>query len=60
MSRSAGSQLRAVAGDSGQAQAIKVVARAHQALIWERTRHVLRLRSALRDSSPRPWMPSMT
>lgn len=31
-------QLRPVAGDSDQAQAVKVVARAHQTLIWERTR----------------------
>jgi len=45
-------QLRVVAGDSGQAQAVKVVARAHQALIWERTRNVLRLRSALREFFP--------
>jgi hypothetical protein len=41
-----------VAGDSAQAQAVKVVARAHQALVWERTRHVLRLRSALREFFP--------
>jgi transposase len=30
-------QLRPIAGDSEQAQAVKVVARAHQTLIWERT-----------------------
>ena len=52
MVRTDSHQLRAVAGDSGQAQAVKVVARAHQALIWERTRHVLRLRSALREFFP--------
>ena len=45
-------QLRPVAGDTDQAEAIKVVARAHQALIWERTRHVLRLRSTLREFFP--------
>ena len=45
-------QLRAVAGDSGQAEAIKVIARAHQTLIWERTRHLLRLRAALREFFP--------
>ena len=45
-------QLRAVAGDSGQAQAVKVVARAHQTLIWERHRHMLRLRTALREYFP--------
>jgi transposase len=43
---------RKVAGDSPQAEATKLVARAHQSLIWERTRHVLRLRSALREFFP--------
>ncbi|HUZ25053.1 MAG TPA: IS110 family transposase [Streptosporangiaceae bacterium] len=45
-------QLRAVAADTPEAQAVKVVARAHQTLIWERTRHTLRLRSALREFFP--------
>jgi transposase len=45
-------QLRAVAADTPGAQAVKVVARAHQTLIWERTRHTLRLRSALREFFP--------
>jgi transposase len=45
-------QLRAVAGDSEHAQAIKVVARAHQTLIWDRHRHMLRLRTALREFFP--------
>jgi transposase len=45
-------QLREVAGDSEQAQAVKVVARAHQTLIWERHRHMLRLRTALREFFP--------
>lgn len=45
-------QLRAVAGDSEQAQALKVLARAHQTLIWERNRHMLRLRAALREFFP--------
>src|SRR5215470_7211974 len=45
-------QLRALAGDSTQAEAIKVIARAHQTLIWERTRHLLRLRVALREFFP--------
>ena len=52
MVRTDAHQLRAVAGDSALAQAVKVVTRAHQALIWERTRHVLRLRSALREFFP--------
>lgn len=45
-------QLRSVAADSDEAEAVKVVARAHQSLIWERTRHMLRLRAALRDYFP--------
>ena len=45
-------QLRALAGDTPGAQAVKVAARAHQTLIWERTRHTLRLRSALREFFP--------
>jgi transposase len=44
--------LRPVAGDSGQAEAVKVVTRAHKTLIWERTRHLLRLRHALREFFP--------
>jgi transposase len=45
-------QLRAVAADTAGAQAVKVAARAHQTLIWERTRHTLRLRPALREFFP--------
>lgn len=45
-------QLRPVAGDTSSAQAIKVVARAHQTMVWERTRAMLRLRSALREYFP--------
>lgn len=43
---------RALAGDSEEAAAIQLVARTHQSLIWERSRHVLRLRSALREFFP--------
>jgi transposase len=43
---------RPVAVDSAASEAMKLVARAHQTLIWERTRHVLRLRSALREFFP--------
>jgi transposase len=52
MVRTDSHQLRAVAGDSEQAQAVKVVARAHQTQIWERHRHMLRLRAALREFFP--------
>jgi hypothetical protein len=43
---------RPVAGDTDQAEAIKLTARTHQSLIWDRTRHVLRLRSTLREYFP--------
>jgi len=43
---------RAVAGDSDLADAVKLLARAHQTAVWERTRHVLRLRSTLREYFP--------
>jgi transposase len=43
---------RQVAGDSPLAEAVKVLARAHQALIWARQRHVNALRSALREFYP--------
>src|SRR5690606_27091050 len=45
-------QLRPVAGDSAEAEAVKVVSRAHKSLIWERTRHTQRLRHALREYFP--------
>lgn len=45
-------QLRTIAGDSEQAQAVKVVARAHQTLVWDRHRHLMRLRSALLEFFP--------
>ena len=43
---------RQVAGDSAQAEAVRVLARGHQNLIWVRTRHTNMLRSALRDYYP--------
>jgi transposase len=52
MVRTDSHQLRAVAGDTVQAAAVKVAARAHKTLIWERTRHVQRLRHSLRDYFP--------
>jgi hypothetical protein len=45
-------QLRETVGDSEVAEAVKVVTRAHQTMLWERTRHMLRLRVALRDYFP--------
>ena len=43
---------RPIAGDSDLAEAIKLVARAHQRLIWDRHRQLLRLREALREFFP--------
>ena len=52
MVRTDSHQLRAVAGDSPGAGAVKVVARTHKTLIWERTRQVQRLRHQLREYFP--------
>jgi transposase len=43
---------RPVAGDTPAVEAVKVLARAHQSLIWARQRHVNALRSALREFHP--------
>ena len=43
---------RPIAADSAHGESVKLVARAHQSMVWERTRHVLRLRSALREFFP--------
>jgi len=43
---------RPVAGDSPEAAGIKVVARAHQNLIWARVRHTNQVRNALREYYP--------
>src|SRR5258705_770433 len=43
---------RPIAGDSPEPASIKVLARAHQSLIWARTRHTNAMRSALREYYP--------
>jgi transposase len=43
---------RPVAGDSDDVDGVKVLARAHQNLIWDRTRHTNRLRNDLREYFP--------
>jgi transposase len=43
---------RPVAGDSELGEAIKVLARAHQSMIWARQRHTNQLRSTLREFYP--------
>src|SRR5439155_17248274 len=45
-------QHRPMAGDRPEVLGVKVLARAHQRLIWDRTRQTNRLRSALREFFP--------
>jgi hypothetical protein len=52
MVRTDSHQLRAAAGDSPEAEGVKVLARTHKTLIWERTRAVQRLRHQLREYFP--------
>jgi transposase len=52
MVRTDSHQLRPAAGDSAEAEGIKVVARMHKTMIWERTRGVQRLRHQLREYFP--------
>jgi transposase len=43
---------RPIAGDTAEAEGIKVLARAHQSLIWARNRHTNQLRHGLREYYP--------
>jgi transposase len=52
MVRTDSHQLRRAAGDSPLAEAVKVLARTHKTLIWERARQVQRLRHQLREYFP--------
>ena len=52
MVRTDSHQLRPIASDSTEAEAVKVVTRMHKTLIWERTRAGQRLRHALREYFP--------
>lgn len=52
MVRTDSRQLRLAAGDSPEAAGIKVLARTHKTMIWERTRAVQRLRHQLREYFP--------
>jgi transposase len=45
-------QLRPAAGDSQAAEAVKVLARTHKTLIWQRSAVVLRLRAQLLEYFP--------
>ncbi len=52
LARTDGHNHRPVAGDSDLGEAIKVLARAHQRLIWTRQRQLNQLRSTLREFYP--------
>jgi transposase len=52
MVRTDAHQLRPAAGDSPQAEAVKVLARTHKTLIWERAAVVQRLRAQLLEYFP--------
>jgi len=52
LARVDGHNHRPVAGDSDLAEAVKVLARAHQSLIWNRQRQTNQLRSTLREFYP--------
>jgi hypothetical protein len=52
MVRTDSCQLRPAAGDSPGAHGVKVLARTHKTMIWERTREVQRLRHQLREYFP--------
>ena len=49
-------QHRPVAADSTLAEAVKVLARAHQSLVWTRQRQLAQLRSTLREFYPQALM----
>jgi Transposase/Transposase IS116/IS110/IS902 family len=52
MVRTDAHQLRQAAGDSPEVAGIKVLARTHKTMIWERARQVQRLRHQLREYFP--------
>jgi len=52
LARLDGHNHRPIAGDSDLADAVKVLARAHQSLIWTRQRQTNQLRSTLREFYP--------
>jgi len=52
LARVDGHNHRRVAGDTDLAEAVKVLARAHQTMIWTRTRHTNQIRSTLREFYP--------
>ncbi len=60
MVRTDSHQLRPAAGDSPEAEAVKVLARTHKTLIWERTRRCSGCGTSCGSTSPPRWRPSRT
>ena len=52
LARTDGHNHRPVAGDSNLAEGVKVLARAHQGMVWSRQRQLNQLRSTLREFYP--------
>jgi transposase len=52
MVRTDAHRLRPIVGDSAEVEGVKVLARVHKTLIWDRTRHTLRWRHSLREYFP--------
>ena len=52
LARTDGHNHRRIAGDSDLAEAVKVLARAHQSMVWTRQRQTNQLRSTLREFYP--------
>jgi transposase len=52
LARVDGHNHRRIAGDTDLAEAVKVLARAHQTMIWTRQRHTNQIRSTLREFYP--------
>ena len=52
LARVDGHNHRRISGDTDLAEAVKVLARAHQTMVWTRTRHTNQIRSTLREFYP--------
>ena len=52
LARTDGHNHRPIAGDSDLAEVVKVLARAHQSMVWSRQRQLNQLRSTLREFYP--------
>jgi transposase len=52
LARVDGHNHRRIAGDTDLAEAVKVLARAHQTMVWTRQRHTNQIRSTLREFYP--------